>query len=301
MLLEADLVPYISSSPIGDRVLILAPHPDDETLGCGGALKLLLKSKKQVKVIFLTSGDKADPSNPKSYTTINHEHYHPPLIRPASSTIPSPLAGEDRGEGEFNITEYALLREKEAVRALSVLGVSDYEFFRFPDRELHMHYQSALDRVLNIVRSYMPDAVYSPSMIELNPDHRTTAALAIELQKMVMNTDINTLIHDAPPPHPYPQGKRVRMGVMPVKLVFYEVTTPLRPNILVDISSVYNVKKSAIKKYKSQIKLANYLECITALNTFRSLTINKSRKVEAFWIINKPLSEDEVTRWLIYR
>ena len=34
-------------------------------------------------------------------------------------------------------------------------------------------------------------------MIELNPDHRTTAALAVEIQKTVMKTD-------APSPHPSP-------------------------------------------------------------------------------------------------
>ncbi|MDP2754340.1 MAG: hypothetical protein Q8P40_08115, partial [Nitrospirota bacterium] len=40
----------------------------------------------------------------------------------------------------------------------------------------------------------MPDTIYSPSMIELNPDHRTTALLSLEIQRIVMHTDINTLI-----------------------------------------------------------------------------------------------------------
>ncbi len=176
MLQESDIIPYHLSHPPGERAIVLAPHPDDETLGCGGTIRLLLKSKRAVKVIFLTSGDKADPSN-----SLPH-------------IVPSPLAGEGKGEGGFHITDYSLMRDREAVKALRVLGVSDYEFLRFPDRELNLYYKSALESLLEIVRTYMPDTIYSPSMIELNPDHRTTAALSLEIQRIVMNTDEAPLI-----------------------------------------------------------------------------------------------------------
>jgi len=294
MLQESDIIPYHLSHPPGERAIVLAPHPDDETFGCGGTIRLLLKSKIPVKVIFLTSGDKADPSNPKSYTTNNHEHYHPPLIPPVeggkteerllsrearlwptrkgSSTIPSPLAGEGKGEGGFNITEYALLREKEAEKAMKILGVTDYEFLRFPDRELNLYYKSALDRLLEIIGTYMPDTIYSPSMIEINPDHRATAALSMEIQ-------------------------RINKG----KIVFYEITIPLRPNILVDITSVYMMKKRAIKKYKSQLKLLDYLRHIISLNAIRTLTVQKAKYAEAFWVMEKPLSDIDVGKWLGYQ
>ena len=335
MLLESDLIPFTLAPPVGNKSIVLSPHPDDETLGCGGTIRLLLKSKKHVKVVFLTSGDKADPSN-------NLQHI-----------VPSPLAGEGKGEGGFSneshITEYALIREKEAVKALSVLGVSDYEFFRFPDRELSAYYEDVLERLLKIVESYMPDTIYSPSMIELNPDHRTTEALSMELQKTIMRTNTSTLIpklsdfnppplapparggdlyryslplkgrgdvppihpspssgedegrDDAPPSIPPPQVGRVREGVMPLRLVFYEITTPLRPNILIDITSVYNKKKQAIKKYKSQLKLTDYLRHITSLNTIRSLTLNGPQYVEAFWCVDKPLNEEDIAKWLSYQ
>ncbi len=272
MLQESDIIPYHLSHPPGERAIVLAPHPDDETLGCGGTIRLLLKSKRAVKVIFLTSGDKADPSHPAS--DIKHR--------------------EEYG------TDYSLMREKEAVRALKVLGVSDYEFLRFPDRELEIYYKDALESLLEIVRTYMPDTIYSPSMIELNPDHRTTAALSLEIQRIVMNTDINTLIHDVPPPLPPPQGGRVRVGVMPISLVFYEVTTPLRPNMLIDITAAYTRKKRAIKKYKSQLKIRDYLKHIIALNTFRSLTVDGLSHVEAFWCVDKPLSGEDIAKWLSY-
>lgn len=39
------------------RVLVIAPHPDDESLGCGGTIKLLTDAKTVVDVCFLTRGE----------------------------------------------------------------------------------------------------------------------------------------------------------------------------------------------------------------------------------------------------
>ena len=40
-----------------DRILILAPHPDDESLACGGIIQRALNSGLPVHVLFLTNGD----------------------------------------------------------------------------------------------------------------------------------------------------------------------------------------------------------------------------------------------------
>jgi LmbE family N-acetylglucosaminyl deacetylase len=110
-------------------------------------------------VIFLTSGDKADHENPASQTASEKKH----------------------------ITDYSLMREKEAEKALSILGVADYEFLRFPDRELAENYGEVLKRLLQITGDYLPDAIYSPSMAELNPDHRTAATISIDIRKAYPN------------------------------------------------------------------------------------------------------------------
>ena len=232
--LESDIIPYHLSPPPGEKIIVLAPHPDDETLGCGGAIRLLRESGKQVKVIFLTSGDQADPSNKLSKILRHENPPNPPLLK---GGLPD----------QSHLTEYALLREREAVKALKILGVSDYEFLRFPDRKLDMYFESALGRLLDVMKQYAADTIFSPSMIELNPDHRTAAALAMEMQRAVMKTD-------APSPLPPPSGVRASEGAAPVNLLFYEVTTPLRPNLLIDITSVRGRKKKAVKRYKSQLR-----------------------------------------------
>ncbi|WP_046469397.1 PIG-L deacetylase family protein [Allosalinactinospora lopnorensis] len=51
-----------------ERLLVYAPHPDDETLGCGGLMSKAKKAGAEVYVQFLTVGDTADLST-KGYST----------------------------------------------------------------------------------------------------------------------------------------------------------------------------------------------------------------------------------------
>jgi len=232
---ETEIVPYYASPPLGERILVLAPHPDDETLGCGGSLTILSKAGKSIKAVFLTKGEKADP------------------------------AITDKGR-------YAAMREKEASKAMSILGISDYEFLGFPDRELHANLKELREKIGLIVKRFKPDTLYSPSMIDLNPDHRTTAALAMDMAKT---------------------GE--------IKIVFYELTSPIRPNLLVNISSVFKTKKKAIKAYKSQLRIIDYLKLIRSLNIYRTMTLgDKVNYAEAFWVIEKIEKADSVS-WLSYQ
>src|SRR5262245_59164913 len=39
------------------KILVIAPHPDDETLGCGGTIKLLTNAGARVDVLYTTRGE----------------------------------------------------------------------------------------------------------------------------------------------------------------------------------------------------------------------------------------------------
>lgn len=233
---EPEIVTFAASPPQGERVIVFAPHPDDETLGCGGTLKKLSALGRTVKVVFLTKGEKAIP---------------------------------DMADRE----SYAKTREREAIKAMRVLGVPAYEFLRFPDRELFQNMEKVARACRKIIGDFGPDAVYGPSPVEINPDHRAAAELLLNIH-----------------------GESASL-----RCLFYEVVTPFRPNILVDVTAAYKYKEKAVKCYKSQLKITDYLRISKALNTYRSLTLPADTKyAEAFWEVEKRMSKREMESWLSY-
>jgi LmbE family N-acetylglucosaminyl deacetylase len=137
---EEKLIPFHATDPTGRRVLVLAPHPDDETIGCGGTLVLHARAGDPVKIVFLTNGAKGDSS------------------------------------GEVEKSCYVALRQKEAKQACATMGVIDLEFWPFEDRSLS-GVRGALLRMVDLLNHYRPQRVYAPSPLEFHPDHRATCFL----------------------------------------------------------------------------------------------------------------------------
>ena len=48
--------PRLASCPDGDRLLVFAPHPDDEIIGCGGVLLNAIEAGRDVQVVYVTDG-----------------------------------------------------------------------------------------------------------------------------------------------------------------------------------------------------------------------------------------------------
>lgn len=92
-----------------DKILILAPHPDDEALGCAGVIQEALRRKAQVKVMYLTNGD---------HNQLAFIVYEKRLVF---------------RKGEF--IHMGEIRRKEAVKAMSLLGLKEESliFLGYPD------------------------------------------------------------------------------------------------------------------------------------------------------------------------
>jgi len=108
------------------RLLVIAPHPDDDVLGAGGLIRRVVSNGGAVRVVWLTSGD----GFPEGVETV--EGVRPPLAH---------LTSRD-------YQQYGVLREQEARAALASLGVGEQSltFLGFPDEgmcELASKYLSA--------------------------------------------------------------------------------------------------------------------------------------------------------------
>jgi LmbE family N-acetylglucosaminyl deacetylase len=124
------------------RVLVLAPHPDDETLGCGGSLALYAQQGVPVQVLVLTRGEGV------------------------SSEGVEDIAGQRRGEAET---------------AAQRLGLEPYTFLDFSDGAVEENRNELLGRLGRALEEGKADLVYAPCPLDPHPDHRATAGLALEL------------------------------------------------------------------------------------------------------------------------
>jgi LmbE family N-acetylglucosaminyl deacetylase len=61
-------------------VLVIAPHPDDETFGCGGTLALAVRAIPSVHVLFITDGGASHPGHsliaPETLASMRLEEAH---------------------------------------------------------------------------------------------------------------------------------------------------------------------------------------------------------------------------------
>jgi N-acetylglucosamine malate deacetylase 1 len=121
------------------RVLVLSPHPDDESIGLGGTLRRHVEDGDEVHVAFLTSGEAG-----------------------GHGAAPADVARQ---------------REAEAQAAADVLGVAAIEFWREPDGALRAT-GANVARLRHAVARLDPDRIYVPHAAEMHPDHRAAFRMA---------------------------------------------------------------------------------------------------------------------------
>ncbi|MEO6597647.1 MAG: PIG-L deacetylase family protein [Planctomycetota bacterium] len=119
------------------RVLVFAPHPDDEVAGPGGVLALHRRADDPVRVIVTTDGTTGDP------------------------------------DARYEPATYAELRRSESRAGLREVHVDDVHFWGFPDScELS---PADLERGVQMaaaeLETFRPDIVYVPWQLEGHPDH----------------------------------------------------------------------------------------------------------------------------------
>lgn len=184
IILEKEAAENISNIELrsNDRILILAPHPDDEILGCSGIIQEALAKNLPIQIVFLTYGD----NNEWSFFV-----YRKRLVL-------APKA----------VRQMGLLRRSEAIEAAKLLGLTEDHliFLGYPDfgtfnmwckhwnqsppfkglltRVTYVPYSNAfrpntpykseeiLKDLETIIQDFKPSKVFVSHPADHNPDHR---------------------------------------------------------------------------------------------------------------------------------
>ena len=127
----------------GQVALVIAAHPDDEVIGCGGTIAMLAARGAEVQILLLADGVGAR---------------HP--SGSAASAVP-----EVRAEVE--------VRREAARRASHVLGAASVEFGEFADNRLDAVDRLDVARTVEVtIERYRPDIVLTHHAGDVNIDHR---------------------------------------------------------------------------------------------------------------------------------
>lgn len=138
MMHEASIPGQVSNKP----ALIIAPHADDETFGCGGIMALKSDAGVSVHVLLLTDG--------------RSSHTH--------------VAGT-------NVQELVATRNREMIEACGILGVpaDRIHFLNLPDQGLsHLSHEAFIDastRLTNLLKQIAPAEIFVNHQFDRHPDH----------------------------------------------------------------------------------------------------------------------------------
>ncbi|WP_265276834.1 PIG-L deacetylase family protein [Nostoc sp. KVJ3] len=137
-----NVLPWRSVDEIAcSSALIVAPHPDDETLGCGGAIALLRSLNCHLQVLVISDG------------TLSHPHSQ-----------------------KYPADKLRTLREAETLSALKLLGVevNDVTFCRIQDGSIPTQYQTAIASCGAYITEIAPQIIFLPWRYDPHADHRAT-------------------------------------------------------------------------------------------------------------------------------
>ena len=270
----SNVTPVGALSPVD--VLVFAPHPDDEVLGCGGVVQQALAAGKAVRIVFSTQGD--------AYTQAAAA-----LLR--------------KGEESLGVEDYLNLgkaRAQEALdadRALGVdadhvifLGYPDGSFAQVatnvssipvtspftgrsstygalvPDYHTRAHgvsapyvRASAVADFSEVLQQSHPSVVYVTDRVDAHPDHRATnemvqAAIAGTGYRGIVRT---FLVHSAGRPEewPFPAGPTPLLAMQEHTKgdTTYPANLPWPPNERVTITNAQAlIKLHALTEHRSQ-------------------------------------------------
>jgi LmbE family N-acetylglucosaminyl deacetylase len=258
-----------------DRVLVMAPHPDDESLGCGGIIQAAVERHIPVRVVFFTYGD----NNQWSFVLYRK---HPVL---------EPKAVESMG----------LIRRDEAIQATRLLGLETNQltFLGYPDFGTlhiwdncwgaHSPYKSMLTRTTTvpypnalrpgarytgedilqdltaILRDFKPTKVFLSHPADHNPDHR-----ALYLFMRVALWNLESELRPELLPYlthfqhwPQPQGLYATNALEPPDIMRQAAAWSLFPLS----SNQVSIKLAALKAHESQFRYSGkYLSSFVRQN-----------------------------------
>tara|TARA_B110000003_G_C16604098_1_gene516824 strand:- start:337 stop:1011 length:675 start_codon:yes stop_codon:yes gene_type:complete len=140
-----------------NKVLIVAAHPDDEVLGCGGVIAKHVFEGSEVLIAFMTNGE----------------------------------SSRDMQDNERDIN----LRKEASLAALKILNITNYKYFNFPDNEMDtIPLLEVVKSIETLIDDFQPNIIYTHYKNDLNIDHNITNRAVITATRPQSNCPVKKIL-----------------------------------------------------------------------------------------------------------
>lgn len=178
-------------------ILVLAAHPDDAELGCGGTIIKHVRKGKRVGVVDFT-------------------------------------------RGELGTRGTAVTRQQEAEDASKILGLAVRENLNLPDGFFRNEKDHQFE-VIRAIRKFKPDIILANATYDRHPDHGRGAELAFEASFLSGLAKIETKLEGM-----------IQEPWRPRVMYHYIQSQFVKPDFVLDISTVWEEKMKAVMAYRTQ-------------------------------------------------
>ena len=139
------------------NILVVASHPDDEVLGCGGTLHNLKKKGAKISAVFLSDGESS-----RKHSKIN---------------------------------KLIIERKKQAIKAGKVLGIKKIIFGDFPDNSMDsipmLKIIQFIEKQIKLLKN---DTVFTHFESDLNVDHQITSKAVMTACRPTKNQHVKSIL-----------------------------------------------------------------------------------------------------------
>lgn len=146
---------------LGKRALVIAAHPDDEVLGCGGTIALLGDSGVEVHIALLTDG----------------------------------VGSRESFAMHANQSDHQLSRRQAAHNAAKILGARSVFFGDFPDNRMDtIALIDIVKFIEQLIVRFQPNTVFTHHAGDLNVDHRLTNQAVLTACRPIPGAPVQTVL-----------------------------------------------------------------------------------------------------------
>ncbi|MEA3493459.1 MAG: PIG-L deacetylase family protein [Candidatus Margulisiibacteriota bacterium] len=199
------------------NVLVIAAHPDDEILGCGGTIAKHYRGGDKVRVVIVADG-------------VTSRFYSPGMQNVELNKI-----AHDQIE----------TRKNELYEAAKIIGLQkdDIHYFGLPDQRLDQFpLLDIVKKIEYVAQDFPPNIVYTHHWGDLNKDHRVcceATITAFRKSRQISKEAESIYCYEIPG----------NIDVLPPKAV-----NNIKPNHFVDITISIQLKLEALRAYKSELR-----------------------------------------------